>query len=368
MIPVGHDPRTARLGRCGGILAAASLLVPAVAAAEELQARGRVLMTLGGGFAADSRPLLAVGGGFGLLDTGRVRLDLLGRFDWKMGVRPDGVAADGTRFAGTVGSMSWIAELALARRIGAGELWVSGGYSSAFGTHAYEESCFDLIVIPDDCSHDGKRKVFDTGPHVVGFTAATGARVTVDRVGVIGAEVRYQTQGESRFEGGLAAPVGGFSFLLAYTLRFGEPAPGGGDRRAVATGSTAAPGSTVSSAAPRECPPGAPRSFLVHPQLRFRCFPDPVSGDHRCGADAPEAEFVERTACEASCGMGTVACPTVGNRSAECRRCQQGCADVRRVACAPTQHGSPEGEGCRIEAGEWGLVESQVVPASCTVE
>jgi hypothetical protein len=246
---------------------------------------------------------------------------------------------------------------------------VSGGYSSAFGTHAYEESCFDLIVIPDDCSHDGKRRVFDTGPHVVGFTAATGARVAMDRVGVIGAEVRYQAQGESRFEGGLVAPVGGFTVLLGYTLRFGEPAQEGRDQRGAATGSTAPPDpATDSSTEPRDCPPGAPRTFLVHPQLRFRCFADPVSGDHRCSADTPEAEFVERTACEASCGMGTVACPTAGSGGAECRRCQEGCADARQVACAPTNHGSLEGEGCRIEAGEWGLLESRVVPARCAVE
>jgi hypothetical protein len=221
------------------VLAAASLLVPAVAAAGELELQDRVPITFGVGFAADGRPLFAVGGGLGLLDTRRVRLELLGRFDWRKGSRPEGVTADGTRFAGTVGAMSWVAELALARRIGAGELWVSGGYSSAFGTHVYEERCFDLVLFPDNCPLGGKRTNLDGGPRVVGFTAATGARVATERAGVIGAEVRYQTRGESRFAGGLVAPVGGFTFLLTITARLGEAAASEGrDKQAAATRGT----------------------------------------------------------------------------------------------------------------------------------
>lgn len=213
------ERRTAgRLVRAWLLAAVAAL--PLTSLPAEPDPRGLGVLQIGGGFGTEGAPALVFGGGLGLFDTKRTRLDLLGR----IGIARTGSALSGPTAgqseATRLGSTSALLELALARRRGRGELWVGGGYAWGSANRFYEASCAGL----PDC--DGTSKAaMDVGSSVTGPTGALGVRVALTSRVLLELEGRYQRGGMSHVGEGLSGPVGGYSLLCGFVYRGSAPAP-----------------------------------------------------------------------------------------------------------------------------------------------
>jgi opacity protein-like surface antigen len=215
---------SSRLARAW-LLAAAVGLAGAAPAAEP-DPRGLGVLQIGGGFGTEGAAALVFGGGLGLLDTGRTRLDLLGR----LGIARTGDASStsptGPAHATKLGSTSVLLELALAKRHGRGELWVGGGYAWGSANRAYEDSCAGQ----PDCDRRATAAM-DVGSSVTGPTGALGVRFALASQVLLELEGRYQREGTSRVGEGLSGPVGGFSLLCGFVYRGATPAPDPRSRR-----------------------------------------------------------------------------------------------------------------------------------------
>lgn len=205
-------------------LLAAVVALPFAARGAEPDPRGLGVLQIGGGLGTEGAPALAFGGGLGLLDTGRTRLDLLGR----IGIARTGAAssAAGAARAPKLGSTSVLLELALAKRRGRGELWAGGGYAWGSANRAYEDTCAGQ----PGC--DGRATAaMDVGTSVTGPTGALGVRFALASQVLLELEGRYQREGASRVGDGLTGPVGGFSLLCGVVYRGATPAPDPRSRR-----------------------------------------------------------------------------------------------------------------------------------------
>ena len=312
---------------------------------------------MGAGAAAGDAGNFVFGGGLALLDNGAARVELLGRLGITGGqrVRLDG--SGGVTGSGSVQRFSFLAELALAARRGRLEPWISGGLATT-GT----EGKFDYFCNSSEspaCIASSLQSGTDTfeGSWSGGATVAGGVRYAFTDSLLVEAELRYSKRGESRFEDvPISVTVGGLSGTLSALWRF----------ELATLPRRPTPGPAPIGVAAR-CASGQPPVFVLHPLRRFRCFPDPVRGGFFCGEPAQEAEFSDPGGCARACRSGSDACPSGGASGAACDRCVAACAQGRSVACSPGNRGSPEGEGCRLEAGAWGATDSVVVPASCPV-
>jgi opacity protein-like surface antigen len=375
---------------------AAALAAPALARAEPPPSPlpGRVSFQLGLGPASQGAPVVTVGGGLALWEDGRTRIDLLGLAGFASSEEVKVAGMYGNAGKGDVQSVSVMAEVAIARRAGRLEPWVSAGLGTASVDGKFDVTCDATLPACGSIVGQEMRDLHESGTWVGGPTFAAGLRVALFRQLLVGAEVRYQYEGTSRVEElSTSAHVGGVSGLASIIWRVGGPifrlpgapavaaSPVVPPRRAEPSPPPAPPpqGAPTPEAAPTPrseaapslapamegCPSGQPPVFQVYPQRRFRCFPDPVRGGFFCEASALEAELSERLDCERGCRSGGDACPAGGASGAACGRCVAGCPQGRPVACTAGNAGSPEGEGCRLAAGAWGAPDSRVVPATC---
>jgi hypothetical protein len=375
---------------------AVALAGPSVARALDPDPRGLGVLQLGVGFAKPGASVVLMGAGLGLLDDGRTRVDLLGRFGFSNSTEESLV--DPVLYGrGDAESLSFSLELTWAWRRGRLEPWLGLGYGAGQSTGSFIYGC-SFGGTPPDCAGGYTYEVqSDTlsGDWVAGPTCAAGIRLILTEHLLLEAEARYQKRGRSRFEElPVTGPVGGGTGLVSILWRGGVPAPGRqpSERSPESEAVLAPPREEAPPSAPppapspaeevapppvlppavppergavRGCPSGKTPVFRVHGQHRFRCFPDPVRGGFHCEESIRENEFSDPRDCERACRSGGDACPAGGALGAACERCVAACARARSVPCAPEGEGTPGGDGCRLKAGAWGAPESRVVPASC---
>jgi hypothetical protein len=347
-------PRAARIA-APVILAIALLASPRTAPGAEPDPRGHVALELEAGGADVGAPQILLGGGWALVETGTLRLDLFLRAGFSQS-KEFHVTGDASLQA-----VSGHLDLAAAWRIGRFEPFAGGGVA--------------LVGVSGTLENPPSQTQRLDGTSIWGGTAFAGLRVAISDQLLLGAELRYQKKGRSSIEGlPFSMPVGGTSGLLTATWRLStaaqaasamapkSPAP-------PAAGEGAAPAPTPSTVAvplSDECAPGKPVWLSLHPARSYRCFADPVRGGHYCEPGAALGEFVDAGGCEAACRGGSAACPTSAIGGAACARCLKGCAEPRTVPC-PTEPGWVEGRPvCLLPEGTYGLESERAVPASCT--
>jgi hypothetical protein len=353
-------------------------------------ARGPFVFQLGVGPAQQGAPAVALGAGLALRDDGHVRLDLMGRLAFASSREVKVMGMYGEIGRGDVQGIFLAAELTLARRVGPLEPWIGAGLATGNASGSFEYVCDGSAVPACEGLPWGTQYLDASGSWVTGPTAAAGLRLALSHQLLLETELRYQYEGTSRIEElSTGARLGGVSGLISILWRVGGELP----RPPASTASVEtaqsvmpppdevdvpsapvstpppaderAPALAAPPAEPGSCATGQPPRFRLHPQRRFRCFPDPVRGGFFCGEPAQEAEFSDLGACERACRPLGDACPSGGASGAACLRCVAACAQGRTVECAPGNRGSLVDEGCRLEAGAWGAPDSRVVPASC---
>lgn len=209
----------------GAGLLAGRLLLPGAVPAAEPDPRGRGVLQIGGGLGSEGAPALVLGGGLGLFDTGRTRLDLLGRIGMARAESASGADAGGFVHAGRLGATSFMLELAIAKRRGRAELWAGGGCAWSSAHYTCDERCLGSADAGGG-SDGGSDARMEIGSTVREPTGTLGVRVALSSRVLLELEGRYQRVGTSFVGDGLAGRVGGYSVLLGLVYRGAAPAPG----------------------------------------------------------------------------------------------------------------------------------------------